>query len=395
MPAELLLPLLLMLLLAAFVRGGFALTILYILLGAYCLGWLLSRQVRKKIYYHRNLETRTFLGEEIRVRLEVHNNGWLPIPWLHLYESLPVELASGLTIKRVVSLLPHGQAEIDYTLHATKRGFYPVGPLFTAFGDTLGLIETQEFMVPADHLTVYPKIISLTDARLPSQSPQGTLRHHQPIFEDPTRPLGKRDYTLGDSLRRVDWKATAVLGRLQVKQFEPSIALETVIFLNLNTAEYPTRYLYDSSELAIVIAASLANWIISKKQAVGLIANGIDPASEDRSCRSLPSRKGREHLMQILDILARVRIGERSPLTEILRNESPRLPWGTTLILITGQVNDAFFEELFQIERRGQNVVLILAGRIANALNVREKASSLGIQVHFFQTEKDLEAWRR
>jgi uncharacterized protein (DUF58 family) len=192
----------------------------------------------------------------------------------------------------------------------------------------------------------------------------------------------------------VDWKATAVVGRLQVKQYEPSIALETMIFLNLNTAEYLARYVYDSSELAIVIAASLANWITSKKQAVGLIANGSDPASEDRSYRPLPSRKGQEHLMQILDVLARVQIGERTPLIEILRNESPRLPWGTTLIIITGQVNDAFFDELFQIERRGQNVVLILAGYIGNASRVREQASSLGIQVHLFQTEKDLDAWR-
>lgn len=395
MPAELLLPLLLMLLLAAFVRGGFALTILYILLGAYFLGWLLSRQVSNRISYRRTLETRAFAGEEIPVRLEVHNHGWLPVPWLHLYESLPAELAPGLTVKRVVSLLPQSQTEIDYTLHATKRGFYPIGPLFTEYGDTLGLIEAQEFLVPADHLTVYPKIIPLTDTGLPSQSPQGTVRHHRPIFEDPTRLLGKRDYTTGDSLRRVDWKATAVVGRLQVKKYEPSIALETVIFLNLNPAEYLPRYLYDSTELAIVIAASLANWITSKKQAVGLVANGIDPASQDRSFRALPSRKGREHLMQILDVLARIQIGKRTPLTEILRNESPRLPWGTTLIIITGQVNEAFLDELFQIKRRGQNVVLILAGHMANALNVRERAGNLGIQVYVFQQEKDLDAWRR
>ncbi|MGD0612194.1 MAG: DUF58 domain-containing protein [Anaerolineales bacterium] len=394
MPAELLLPLLLMLLLAAFVRSGFALTVLYLLLGAYLLGWFLSQQARKKINYRRTLDTRAFTGEDIPVQLDVENNSWLPVPWLHLYESLPVELAAGLKVRRVVSLLPHSHAAISYSLHATKRGFYPVGPLFTAFGDTLGLVEIQEFMVPADHLTVYPKIIPLTHTALPSQSPQGSLRHHQPIFEDPTRLLRKRDYTSGDSLRHVDWKATAVVGRLQVKQYEPSIALETMIFLNLNTAEYLARYVYDSSELAIVIAASLANWITSKKQAVGLIANGSDPASEDRSYRPLPSRKGQEHLMQILDVLARVQIGERTPLIEILRNESPRLPWGTTLIIITGQVNDAFFDELFQIERRGQNVVLILAGYIGNASRVREQASSLGIQVHLFQTEKDLDAWR-
>jgi hypothetical protein len=91
--------------------------------------------------------------------------------------------------------------------------------------------------------------------RLPSRSPIGTLRHTQPIFEDPSRVRGKRDYTTGDSLRRVDWKATATTGRLQVKQFEPSIALETALFLNLNADEYLQRTRLDATELAIVIAA--------------------------------------------------------------------------------------------------------------------------------------------
>jgi uncharacterized protein (DUF58 family) len=395
MPAEFLLPLLLILLLAAFLQGGFALTILFLLTGAYLIGWLFRQQISKEISCRRTLDTRAFSGEEIPVHLEVQNKGWLPVPWLHLYESLPVELTSGPAIRRVLSLLPHSRATIDYTLHASKRGYYPVGPLFTALGDTLGLVEAQEFMVLEDHLTVYPKIIPLTEVGLPSQFPQGTLRHHFPIFEDPTRIQAKRDYLRGDSLRRVDWKATAVVGRLQVKQFEPSIALETMIFLNLNIGEYLPRYRYDSTELAIVIAASLANWVASKKQAVGLICNGIDPVSEDHCCKRLPPHKGRDHLMQILDILARVQIGERTSLTEVLRDVSPRLPWGTTLPIITGKTTEAFFDELFQVQRRGQKVMLILAGITTDSTRVQNRARSLGIQIHIVQKEKDLEAWKR
>jgi uncharacterized protein (DUF58 family) len=175
---------------------------------------------------------------------------------------------------------------------------------------------------------------------LPSHSPLGTLRHTQPIFEDPTRVMGKRDYVSGDSLRRVDWKATAVSGRLQVKQFEPSIALETVIILNLNAAEYEVQSRYDASELSIVIAASIANWVAGKKQAVGMAVNGADPLSDERRPAPLPARKGRQHLMRLLDVLARIKLAEAgSPLPEMLRRESVRLPWGTTLVIITGMAS--------------------------------------------------------
>ena len=101
--------------------------------------------------------------------------------------------------------------------------------------------------MPAQYLTVYPRIVALNSIQIPSRSPQGTMRHTQPIFEDPTRVLGKREYVAGDSLRRVDWKSTAVTGRLQVKLFEPAISLETLIFLNLNAEDYHYRSRIDST----------------------------------------------------------------------------------------------------------------------------------------------------
>jgi uncharacterized protein (DUF58 family) len=268
--------LVLLLVAAAFVKGGFAFTILYLFLGIYIVSLVWTRQSARNLTCERKFEQRVFWGEDVPVRLVIRNRGWLPVPWLLVYESLPVALTAGSSIKRVLSLGPHGQAEIHYTLGAYKRGYYPVGPFTTKLGDTLGLADIQELEQQSDHITVYPHIIPLTDAGLPSRSPLGTLRHTQPIFEDPSRVRGKRDYVASDSLRQVDWKASASTGRLQVKQYEPSIALQTVIFLNLNDSEYPIKHRIDATELAIVIAASLANWAVSQKQSVGLTTNGVD-----------------------------------------------------------------------------------------------------------------------
>ena len=146
---------------------------------------------------------------------------------------------------------------------------------------------------PAEHLVIYPRIVPFTSVEIPSHSPQGTLRHHLPLFEDPTRVFGKRGYLSGDSLRRIDWKASASSGRLQVKLFEPSIALETFIVLNLNAEDYYYRTRIDSTELAIVIAASVSNWIVGKKQMVGMMVNGRDPLADDGRPQTNPPRKGK------------------------------------------------------------------------------------------------------
>jgi uncharacterized protein (DUF58 family) len=307
---------------------------------------------------------------------------------------LPVELSGGSFVKRVISLGPHGAMQIQYMLSAYKRGHYAVGPFTTKFGDTLGLAEVQELEKQPDYITVYPRIVPLSSVKLPSRSPIGTLRHHQPIFEDPSRMRGKRDYTASDSLRRVDWKASAAVGRLQVKQFEPSISLQTSIFLNLNYREYPRHYI-DATELSIVVAASLANWVVEQKQSVGLTTNGVDQHVSNRKVRPIFPRKGRAQLIRILDTLARIQGTEAQPITSLLSQETPNLPWGTTIVVITGQITDALFDELFQIQRRGQNVTLMITGHGANIKLARKQAKQFGFPIYAFADEKSLDVWRR
>jgi uncharacterized protein (DUF58 family) len=387
--------LVLLLFTAALVKGGFAFTIFYLFLGVYIVSLFWTRQSAKNLTCERKFEKRAFWGEDITVQLEVRNTGWLPIPWLLVYESLPVELAAGSSIKRLLSLGPHGRVDVEYKLSAYKRGYYPVGPFTTKLGDTLGLANIQELEKQSDYITVYPHIITLTNARLPSRSPIGTLRHTQPIFEDPSRVRGKRDYVASDSLRRVDWKATAATGRLQVKQFEPSIALQTVIFLDLNNTGYNPKHRIDSTELAIVITASLANWVVSQKQSIGLTTNGIDSHTNNANLQPIPSRKGRTQLVNILDLLARIQGTEVYPLIEMLEKETPRLPWGTTIVIITGSINDALFDEIFQIQRRGQNVVMIIAGLGGNIKQARQQAKRFGFPIYAVPNEKSLNVWRQ
>jgi uncharacterized protein (DUF58 family) len=246
----------------------------------------------------------------------------------------------------------------------------------------------------AQVLTVYPRIIPLTSIEIPSQSPQGTLRHTQPIFEDPTRIFGKRDYVAGDSLRRVDWKSTATTGRMQVKLFEPSIALETLIFLNLNADDYYYQTRIDSTELAIVIAASVATWVARKQQTVGLKVNGRDARAADSIPQYLPPRKGRAQLMRILETLARVEMTQESSFSAIIRQQRYHLAWGTSLLVITGGADVPFLDELHQARRAGQNVLLMLAGKAVRASEISQRAGAYGIPVVSFYDERSLDLWR-
>jgi uncharacterized protein (DUF58 family) len=387
--------LIVIILLAAFMRQDFLLTLAYILIGAFLASRAWGRRAMRSVAYARTFPSRAFLGEAVEVDLELRNSGWLPVVWLHARESLPPELAFPPVFQQVVSLPPHGKVHLRYLLEGRKRGYYRIGPLNLYSSDLLGADEKVWNVGQADYLIVYPRIIPLAKVALPSRSPLGTLRHTQPIYEDPSRPRGKRDYVSGDSLRRVDWKASAAAGRLQVKLFEPSIALETAIFLDMNAGDYGLPARFDDPELAVIVAASLANWITSRRQAVGLYTNGIDPlAPEISPPHPVPAHRGRAHLMRVLDVLARVQAAETYPLVHLLQRESVNLSWGTTLILITRRFDEVFFDSLFGARRSGLDAVLIAIGYGPDDRDIRQRAMAFGFPYFRIEGERDLDLWR-
>jgi uncharacterized protein (DUF58 family) len=382
-------------LVAALMRDDFALTLIYLMVGVFALGNWWSRRALKQLDARREMDRHAFLGTKIDIELKVRNNGLLPVAWASLYDSLPLALGGIRPFQRVTSLGAREEIRFQYSLEARKRGYYPVGPLTLSTGDLFGLGERIQKEIPQQYITVYPKIVPLANVKIPSRSPQGTMRHHQPLFEDPTRVFGKREYMAGDSLRRVDWKSTAMTGRLQVKLFEPSISLETVIFLNLNAEDYNFHGRIDSTELGIVIAASLAAWVVEKGQSVGLKINGQDALSRDGQPPSLPANKGKGHLMRILEVLARVEMTRESSLIPRLQRERVLLPWGTTLLVITGQVQDDLLNELYQARRSGQNALLILSGAVSHVQETQKRAAFFGIPVIPIARETDLDIWRK
>ena len=83
-----------------------------------------------------------------------------------------------------------------------------------------------------------------------------------------------------------------------------------------------------ATELGIVIAASISVHLVEKRQAISLVTNGRDPlrdpdleASSPAAVPTLPLRKGREHLMDVLDLLARIQVtpeGDAVPFLDLL-----------------------------------------------------------------------------
>jgi uncharacterized protein (DUF58 family) len=300
--------------------------------------------------------------------------------------------------REVVSLPGKQSYQSRYTLMARKRGYYNIGPLTLSTGDMLGLRPDMTNELAANSLIVYPRIVPILRLELPTYSPQVTLPTSLPLFQDPARPTGVRAYTPGDNPRHIHWTATAATNQMLVKQFQPAIARDNAIFLNLSRSDYAKRGYPDTAiELAITVAASLANHMTNVEELpVGMMTCAFDPLIERVQSFNVPPRKGRGHLMEILDILARAQsIQEDDNFLATIRREAVHLSWGTTIIVITSIHSEELAQTLLFLKRSGFQVALVVISprEMVYRQTRDEPVPNLKVPTFKIRDEKDIEAW--
>ena len=350
--------LLVLLIVAILLRIDFFVTIVYLFMGVYVMSRFWTQRIKKNLDVQQQFVDHVFSGDTVTLDITIKNAGWLPIPWLLITETLPVELTPPVPAE-LLHLGSYEERHITYSFMCRRRGYYSIGPLKSASGDLLGIMPRINRELARKYLIVYPKIVTLDQLGLPTRSPLAALPSRSPLFEDTTRVMGVRSYQPGDSMRRIHWTATARTGELLVKRYQPAIARETLICLDLNSADYTDRY--TAPELAISVAASIAyHIIVRERQAAGLATEATDPAIRDRRQFYLAPRLERIHLIQMLEVLARVQTAQNIPFIELLQRERGRMAWGTTMTIITGSQSDELFETLIGLQRSGFMLALIL-----------------------------------
>jgi uncharacterized protein (DUF58 family) len=395
-------PAIIFFLLASFLKVSFIYNVAYLLFGVQLLVTFWTRQSIRDLRIRRQFPERALLGDDVEVTIEVENQGWLPVPWLLILDRLPVALAVPPFFRELISLRSRERRRFTYRVHCRTRGWYEIGPLTASLGDVLGLTFRRDEYASARHLTVYPKILPLDELGFPSKSPFGNLRTRQPLYEDPSRVVGIRDYQIGDSLRLINWKASATAGGLQVRRLEPAMTLQTVIFLDVLLGDFDRSSAYSAAELGIVVAASLANHLVDLRQEVGLLTNGLDPAAflqaEDsgRMTGYLPG-KGRGHLTGILELLGRLRLAHEVEFWPLVQAEVRRLPWGATLAFVAPSESSVLLDTVVMLKRSGFSIVLVYVDYPDPvSFEVAERrASTMGVRAYRVWRETDVDVWRR
>lgn len=331
----------------------------------------LSRVSLARVELERSLSpARIFPGEEVESSIRLANRKPLPLTWLTLGEEIPGLIGpAGIAMSRTVrpgsgklkaalSLLWYRRAELTRRLSGRARGVYTLGPVELTSGDPFGLFPRTEIRSEPLTLTVLPRLYGLGRFGLDSRHPLGEAVARRRIFEDPNRTIGLRPYTPEAPFKHIHWKATARHQALQVKVFEPTTSLRAVLILDL--AGFPPQVLgrpEEPLEVATGLAGSLAKHLIEAGHPVGLALrrDGTEPVL-------ISPGSGNEHLIRILESLARA-VPDGSAASGSLPDAlQGRLPLGATLVFITRELKPVTAARLEELARFGFRVTAFQIG---------------------------------
>jgi len=202
--------------------------------------------------------------------------------------SIRITIPEGLAGQCLMPYIPRASgSSADMASIFIKRGIYRYGDFTLGSSFPFSLFKKNIQAHTAGDVIVYPEIKEIDELipELINTAYAAQTTRHAPGDEF----LTIREFRYGDSMRRIQWKASAKTGKLMVKDTgtdEPRLL--TIILDNIKPLSK------EPFEKAVSFAAALADRFIKLGFFVRLI-----------TCKKLiPFGSGPEHLFKILDVLA-------------------------------------------------------------------------------------------
>ncbi len=334
--------------------------------------WLLPRAAIRGVDVTRTHPARVMWGDRFDVVLDVISDRRLR--WLSVIDVTPFDL--GDSDRAVVSLDPGVGQSRRRTIVARRRGLHALGPTMVTAGDVFSIGSHDRQIGGTSRVLVYPQMVPVGAIAVTPDSPEPVLPTMRPLFFDPHRIRGVRDYLPGDPMRTIHWTSSAASGALVVKELEPAVTQIVVVSVDMAQASHPRSGRHRSGELAVIVGASLANHFVTvERRPVGIRLAGLDAVTGSPVDVDRPPRGDHAHLMETLEYLARIRLDRERDSHRLLDRQG--LGFGTTLFHVAGILTPTAASALADIRRAGVSIHVIVTGgpaepEVASMLSVRE-----------------------
>ena len=305
------------------------------------------------------------VGDNIRVTYTLRNTSRVGKPWLEIHN--PTSLPAGLP-GRAMSLGRRTERSWLVRTPLTRRGHFRIEPLQIRTGDPFGFFESSASVGSGVNVTVYPRLEPVPLWRLPSSNLDGTQAMRERTLQATPLVSTVRPWAPGDAFNRIHWKSTARHNEIQVKEFDLEQTADAWLILDLERSRQRGSGDESTVEVAVRVAAALADKALVENRAVGMTVNA------HRLAQLQPDRGGRQHL-KVMQLLAAVDGDGSTPLLEAIMTSLPRIRRGMTVVVITASLDRGWVKPLAAMQSHGIACVAVIMDIPAFERRERELAA--------------------
>lgn len=267
-------------------------------------------------------------GETAVIEETLENRKWLPLPVVFLafkisrYFEIPGEVRGSAedryTRNELMSVMMNQRLKRRVEVLCTKRGIYDIEQASVS-AKSLFLDEMYIQEVSCDSkLTVYPCMVDTNRFLKLIQSIYGSQVLKIFMQEDPFLHRGVREYQTYDTMKGINWNATAKTGDMKVNIYEQVASQDAVIYLNVQKESMSVHN--EVLEEGIRLAKSFS--VLFSKNGVksALYTNGTNGL--DLNPINVPNQDvGLQHISRVNEALTRIHFDETGNVFVHGRNE--------------------------------------------------------------------------
>ena len=313
-------------------------------------------------------------GSKLVLTTVLTNTMWLPMPWVAVKLKVSMHLIFADMENANVTdyfyrhdlynMLMRQRITRRLSFVCGKRGYYHISHLDVTAFDILMESKNAAKIKCNARLTVYPSYLPVPEVDNICAQIYGHLRARNIIHPDPFSFRGIREYTPGDPLKAINFKASAKAQDLMVNLWEHMNARQVILLFNLQRHNRWHNEVLD--EYAIKLVASLAQRLINDNIPVRFITNGQKEKTDDElpyaESTVITEGVGDIQLERILEALAHIDLAQTdvSPFSEILKSTAEDYKYELEYWLISTYHGQDLEEEYRKLAAQGVRTVWIL-----------------------------------
>ncbi|MEG1254193.1 DUF58 domain-containing protein [Clostridium sp.] len=355
---------------AIFSGGNLPYSIFYCVSIVFIISGVYTHFTRRSLYIEIESEKGILMaGDDNKVTIRVYNDTVFPIPYIEIQNSL-LKKVSNRYRGDMVSININSNKFLKKQINILTRGEYKLGESSCLVSDIFGIFTWKSIYKHEGVIKVYPRVYPLSNVRINGANLKEynikTVKelHRGPESLETIKNI--REYRVGDSYRRVNWKVTAKHGKLFIKEYESSESPRIHVFLDLRKEPFNFDKTGENEEALVEFFLSLVMYIEERNTNLQAVVIG-----ENTKSFNINNKSQFEMLRECM--VTRYSNGKGS-LSMYMKNSIYEINKRSAVVVVSYEIQKETMEYLMSLANEGYEITLFYLDRIPgiNEQNILE-----------------------